>query len=212
MAIKSFLEFGRDHADSCRRLCSGLSPYTKALNQPVEAAIKKLDARTLRLADASKDSAYEVINGIVPYPGRANLDAHVRYVFAYSLYAACSKADLTRYLCSLSAMNSGEQLEMILIQALKEKAYGFIHLTGGFQLEELGQGMGFYYFVVAASAFRAMAAHAEDDEYSSIAISMANHTVQSLAPIALDQCRASEGKTAQLKNYIEYTAKLDSMH
>jgi hypothetical protein len=173
--------------------------------------MKTLDVRTLRSADSSGDLAYEVINGIIPYPGRPTLNTHVRYVFAYSLYAACSKAGFAGYLCSLSAMTSGEELEALLVQALKEKAYGFIHMTGGMQLEQIGDGMGFHYFAVAANAFRAMAAYAEGDEFSSITISLAYESVQGLAPIALEQCRASEGKTTQLRSYIEYVAQLHSM-
>lgn len=196
-------DFGHEHAQVCRRLCAGLSAHSKSLNDPLGEAVARLNVKLLRRADESRESAYEVINGMVPTPGKLRLDTHSRYIFAHSLFRGGAQAGLGGYLCSLSVFTAGEELELLLLDALKKREFGFIHLTGGMQLDQIGETTGFHYFNVAAAAFRIMAAKAEGDEFSSLTISMQCEIVRSLIPLALDQCAKSDGKMSQLREYIK---------
>jgi hypothetical protein len=196
---KSAKEIGEEHFARCRKLCNGISPYSQALNGPLEQAIEAVPVADLRRLDDTQETAYEIMNGMLPANSPSPTDIYLRYIFSHSMYRATARAQILRHTCVLCGMNAAEDLEGILHAALASHAYGFIHLTGGSQLEQLGSELSYPFFNAAANALRIMASAEEGSELSKISIAMQRTQFQQLLPMAREQC-ANDGKKAQRLN------------
>lgn len=127
------VKIGLAHMQRCQELCRGVNPYTTSLNKPPDGAVAALPADALRRLDARPETAKELVYAWMKLGGDGlkNTTVYQRYTHAHSLLRAAINANTLQYIAPLAGREAAEELQLLVMSALEERATDFAILTGG---------------------------------------------------------------------------------